>query len=187
MIQGELLLMGTLHIVHNLSLKWVIWGEWKPWLKWCWKLLSDDCGLILESLVGLGTVNMTCGKLPIYSTLDTGKVLWLPLRDGKADGRWVGPHHSEEQWPKDEGSTWQIGFSPPRKLPENPWRTKGLGWNYTAFQRHPYCANIFFFFFDHVRQWYFLVSYEPSPHSSNCLVTEPRRPQTRTPLILVPS
>lgn len=26
-------------------------------------------GLVLESLVGLGTVNMTCGKLPIYNTL----------------------------------------------------------------------------------------------------------------------
>lgn len=63
----------TAYCVATFSPKQVVWeGERKPWLKWFWKLLSADHGFILESLVRLGTVNITCGKLPIYNTLGTG-------------------------------------------------------------------------------------------------------------------
>lgn len=99
----------------------------------------------MESSVGLGTINITCGKLLIYNTLGTGRPFYCPRGTEKADGRWVGPHHSEEQWPQDEGSTWQIRFSPLRKFPENPGGIKGLSWNATegAFQAHSYCAPFF--------------------------------------------
>lgn len=103
--------MGTLHIVWQpFLLKQVIWrGDSKPWLMRFWKCLSADHGLILESLVGLGTANRTCGKLPVDNILGTGigPLLAQEGRKKQMAGE-LGPHHSQEQWPQDEGYTQQI-------------------------------------------------------------------------------
>lgn len=71
-----------------------------------------------------------------------------PWGTEKADGRWVGPHHSEGQWSQDEGSTWQIWFSPLRRLQESQEGQRGYA---EMLQRvlskysQSYCVHILFF------------------------------------------
>lgn len=73
------------------------------------------------------------------------KALLLPTRDRESRWQVSGPSSLRRAWPQDEGSTWQIRFSPLRKFPENPGGIKGLSWNATegAFQAHSYCAPFF--------------------------------------------
>lgn len=129
LIQGELLLMGTLHIVRQ-PFPWNKLSDKEnesPWLKWFWKLLSADHSFTFESLVGLGTVNITCGMLPIYHALGIGTGL---LTYEQLKRQMVGElaHHSAMQWPQDEGvldrfDSGQWGY---RKVYE---AQSGLDWN----------------------------------------------------------
>lgn len=159
MIQSELLLMGVLHVM------------WQPFP---WNKLAEEENERALALTIWGTsTSRAWFDFGIFSWLGNHKHnMWqtshlqhsrhgnrppdCPWGIEKADGRWVGPCHSEKQQPRDKGSTWHIRFSLLRKLPENPGWTKGLEWTVTegAFQTHPYCVH----FFDHVRQWYILQS-----------------------------
>lgn len=146
MIQSELLLMGVLHVM------------WQPFP---WNKLAEEENERALALTIWGTsTSRAWFDFGIFSWLGNRKHnMWqtshlqhsrhgnrppdCPWGIEKADGRWVGPCHSEKQWPRDKGSTWHIRFSLLRKLPENPGRTKGLDWTVTegAFQTHPYCVH----------------------------------------------
>lgn len=152
MIQGELLLTDALHIM------------WQPFP---WNKLAEENERALAPTIWGTSTSRAWFDFGIFSWLGNCKHnMWqashlqhsrhgkrspdCPRGTEKADGGWVGPHHSEEQWPRNKRSTWQIWFSLLRKLPENPGTTKGLGWTVTegAFQTHPYCVHFFWIMYD---------------------------------------
>lgn len=100
----------------------------------------------MECLAGLGTVNITCGELPIFCALGTGAgpaSLWA-LEE--ADGRCVGSHYSAVQWPRDEGTLDRFdsahygGYRKAHKA-QKGWAEPLEG----AFHTRSYCGYILFF------------------------------------------
>lgn len=97
----------------------------------------------MECLAGLGTVNITCGKLPIYCALGRGAGPARLLAMEEADGRCVGSHYSAMQWPRagsmlDRSDSAHCGGY--RKAHEG-WAEPLEG----AFHIQSYCGHIFVF------------------------------------------